>query len=228
MLAYLFRSLSDIGSVGVVVLDLVPVAATGELNFDDFDFTKLFELFEIRTVHIVEDVVPPAIALSLVIVLVVEELFTGFRPDASAHAFRITLVFSSDFSLSMRVLLKDRLPRLMLLFTEIVAFDEVVDDSDEDVSEFDKVVRVGGDDVVFNSKFMVVLPFRRSSAAAAAAVGLFSSDRRVRRPLFELIVLFAASVVAAAVLVLSVLDAIAAVVVCVQCSSLAPLLGVMI
>lgn len=214
-------------------MDLVPVAATGELNFDDFDFTKLFVLFELRTVHIVEDVMPPAVALSLVIVLVVDELLAGLRPEASAHVFRITLVFfSSDFSFSMRVLLKDRLPRLILLFMEMVAFDEVVDDSDEDVSEFDSVVRVGGDDVVFNSKFMDVLPFRRSSAAAvaaaAAAVGLFSSDRRVRRPLFELIGLFEASVVAVA-LVLSVLDAIAAVVVCVQCSSLAPpLLGVMI
>lgn len=223
------RSLSEIGSVVVVVEDLVPVAATGELNFDDFDFTKLFVLFELRTVHIVEDVVPPAVALSLVIVLVAEELLTGLRPDASAHAFRITLVFfSSDFSFSMRVLLKDRLPRLILLFIEMVAFDEVVDDSDEDVSEFDNVVRVCGADVVFNSRLMVVLPFRRSSAAAvaAAAVGLFSSDRRVvRRALFELIGLFEASVVA---VVLSVLDAIAAVVVCVQCSSLAPLLGVMI
>lgn len=221
MLAYLLRSLSDIGSVVVVGVDLVPVAATGELNFDDFDLTKLFELIELRTVHIVEDV---AVALSPVIVLVVD----GLRPDASAHAFRITLVFfSSDFSFSMRVLLKDRLPRLILLLMEMLAFDEVVDDSDEDVREFEIDVRVGGDDVVFRSKFMDVLPFRRSSAAAAAAVGLFSSDRRVLRPIFELIGLFEASVVAV-VLVLCVLDAIAAVVVCVQCSSLAPLLGVMI
>lgn len=228
LLAYLLRSLSDIGSVVDVAVDFVPVAAIGELNFDDFDFTKLFVLFEFRTVHIFADVVPPAIVLSLEIVLTA----FGLRPDASAHAFRITFVFfSSDFSFSMRVLLKDRLPRLILLFIEVVAFDEVVDDSDEDVCELlNNVVRVGGvHDVSFNSKLMDALPFSRSSAAAVAAavVGLFRSVRRVRRPLFELIGLFETSEVVV-VLVLSVLVAIAAVVVWVQCSSLAPLRGVII